>query len=91
MRDLVPELQAVMETLDDLDLLHSSEIVRAARDEIAQLREALMPFAAILANGEPVGPIPRGYLDSKLTRDQLRRATTLLGLNTSRSKFGILR
>lgn len=31
MRDLVSELQGVMETLDDWDLLHLSEIVRAAR------------------------------------------------------------
>ncbi len=38
MRDLVSELQSVMETLDDLDLLHSSEIVRSARDEIERLR-----------------------------------------------------
>jgi hypothetical protein len=36
-QDLVPKLQAVMETLDDLDLLQSSEIVRAARDEISRM------------------------------------------------------
>lgn len=45
---------------------------------IRQLEEGIRPFAAILANGEPVGPIPRGLLDSKLTRADLRRATALL-------------
>lgn len=44
-------------------------------EEIKTLRDALAPFAAILANGEPVGPIPRGLLDSKLTRQDLRNAT----------------
>jgi hypothetical protein len=33
-RNLAQELQSVMETLDDLDLLYSSEIVRAARDQV---------------------------------------------------------
>lgn len=47
-------------------------------EEIKRLREALAPFAAILANGEPVGPIPRGLLDSKITRQDLRRATAAL-------------
>lgn len=46
--------------------------------DLATLREALTPFAAILANGEPVGPIPRGLLDSKITRQDLRRATAAL-------------
>lgn len=43
-------------------------------EEIKTLRDALAPFAAILAKGEPVGPIPRGLLDSKLTRQDLRNA-----------------
>lgn len=46
--------------------------------EKQSLREALKPFAAILAKGEPVGPIPRGLLDRSVTRQDLRRATEAL-------------
>jgi len=53
-------------------------LFRSALDRIAELEGALEPFGAILSAGEPVGPIPRGLLDSRITRNDLRRATKLL-------------
>lgn len=52
--------------------------VRRIKARLADVEEALTPFAAILMNGEPVGPIPRGYLDKSLTRDDLRKASALM-------------
>ncbi|WP_232629185.1 hypothetical protein [Methylobacterium sp. Leaf118] len=48
------------------------------------LETGLKPFAAILSQGEPVGPIPRGLLDSRITRNDLRTATKLLATQGTR-------
>lgn len=40
-RDILKDLQGLMEMLDDWGLLYSSELVRDARDEIARLRKII--------------------------------------------------
>ena len=53
-------------------------VAKRLQGRVNDLEAGLKPFAAVLAGGQPVGPILRGLLDSRITRNNLRLATKLL-------------
>ncbi len=78
--DELTEARDLRREVKDLRIMLKSLLTR-----VAALEDGLQPFAAILAAGEPVGPIPRGLLDRKITRSDLRKATSLLAASAEPS------